>query len=160
MESKDFDELAKEQFKFLKLDFECILSECKKENWGYELIYLNKTTAVKIVYEFREAYIFINLYQLVNGNLIDNPSTITANTHLHGYSLDDIITHKNRSALIQPVYQYHETSEYYDSQTGLALYVSAFANNLKEYGADILLGNFKIFSQLDSVVKDRASKYK
>lgn len=160
MASKDFDVIAKEQFKFLESNFECKLLKCKKEDWGYELIYLNKTTAVKVTYEFQEAYIFIMLYQLVDGNLIENPRNIKVDTILHGYGLDDIINHRNPSVLIKPAYQYGEDSEYYDQQKGLMLYVSAFANNLKEYGTDVLSGDFNIFNELDSIVKERANKYK
>ena len=160
MANKDFDVIAKEQFKFLESDFGFRLSKCDKEDWGYELIYLNNTTGVKITYEFREAYIFIILYKLVNGNLIENPRSIQENTILYGYGLDDIISLRNSQALIKPAYQYGKESEYYDKKKGLILYVSAFANNLKEYAADVLSGDFTIFNELDGVVKERANKYK
>lgn len=160
MANKDFDVITKEQFKFLESNFGFRLSKCDKEDWGYELIYLNKTTGVKITYEFREAYIFIMLYKLVNGNLQENPSSIQEDTILYSYGLDDIISLRNSQALIKPAYQYGEESEYYDKEKGLMLYVSAFAHNLKEYAADVLSGDFQIFNEVDRVVKERANKYK
>lgn len=160
MANKDFDVITKEQFKFLESNFGFRLSKCDKEDWGYELIYLNKTTGVKITYEFREAYIFIMLYKLVNGNLQENPRSIQEDTILYSYGLDDIISLRNSQALIKPAYQYGEESEYYDKEKGLMLYVSAFAHNLKEYAADVLSGDFQIFNEVDRVVKERANKYK
>lgn len=160
MANKNFDQIAKEQFEFLELDFGFKLTKYQKKDWGYELIYLNKTTGVKITYEFQEAYIFIMLYQLISGNLIENPRNIKEDTILHGYGLDDIIIHRNPSALIQPAYQYGEQSEYYDKEKGLMLYVSAFANNLKEYASDVLAGDFKIFNKVDRAVKQRADRHK
>jgi len=39
MANKDFDVIAKEQFKFLESDFGFQLSKSEKKDWGYELIY-------------------------------------------------------------------------------------------------------------------------
>lgn len=160
MASKDLDVIAKEQFKFLESDFGFQLSKSEKKDWGYELIYRNKTTGVKLTYEFREAYIFIMLYKLVDGSLIENPRSIQENTILYGYGLDDIISLRNPQALIKPAYQYGEESEYYDKKKGLTLYVAAFANNLKECASDVLAGDFKIFDEAHRVVKERVNKYK
>ncbi len=156
MANKNFDFIAKESFLFLENDHYLNLSSCVEKNWGYELIYLNQTTAVKVSYEFQEAYIFIMLYKLVDGKLIYNPIEINAQTELHGYSLDDLLLIKNPSVIIKPAYLYGEESTYYNKENGLELFVNAFANNLKEYAKDVLNGNFKIFEALEIVVKERA----
>lgn len=159
MANKNFDEIAKEQFEFLQSEFGFNINACEKKDWGYELIYLNDTTGVKITYEFQEAYIFITLYQLINGTLIENPRNIEQKTILYSYGLDDIINERDSLALIKPAYQYGEDSDYYDKKNGLILYVSAFAKNLKKYAADVLSGDFQIFNKIDKVVKERASRY-
>ena len=46
MVGKDFDIIAQEQFKFLESVYSFKLSKCEKENFGYELLYLNDTTGV------------------------------------------------------------------------------------------------------------------
>ena len=160
MAGKDFDLIAQEQFKFLESEYDFILSKCEKEDWGYELIYMNDTTGVKITYEYREAYVFILLYQLDDGELQENPRDIEENTTLYGYGLDDLISLRNPPALIKPAYEYGEQSEYYDEEKGLLLYVSAFAENLKIYAEDILGGDFTVFLELDKIVRDRVKKYK
>jgi len=160
MASKDFNLIAMKQFKFLEFDYGFQLVKSVKEDWGYELIYLNNTTGVKIIYEFREAYIFIILYKLVDGKLIENPKSIDENTVLYGFGLDDIIGLRFPQALIKPAYQYGEESKYYDKKKGLTLYVTAFSDNLKEYASDVLEGDFKIFHETQKIVKDRINKYK
>ncbi|MBI3143582.1 MAG: hypothetical protein HYZ16_12215 [Bacteroidetes bacterium] len=159
MAAKDFDIIAQEQFKFLESEYSFRLSKCEKEDWGYELIYLNDTTGVKITYEYREAYVFIMLYQLIDGELRENPRSIDNNTILHGYGLDDLISLRNPQALIKPAYNYGEQSKYYDEKNGLLLYVSEFAGNLKRYAKDVLKGDFTIFHELDKIVKERVKKF-
>ena len=159
MNIKDFDYIAQDQFKFLVSDFDFKLSRHVKEEWGYEMIYLNDKTGIKITYEYREAYVFIILFQLINGKIKENPRRIEEKTVLYGYGLDDLIGLRNPQALIKPAYEYGDNSKYYDPKNGLSHYVAEFANNLKEYAIDILKGNFTIFSELDKVVKERIKMY-
>ena len=72
------------------------LIKCFNSKSDCELIYINKVTGVKIRYEYREGYIFIMLYKLVNGELIENPFNIKSDTRLYGYGLDDL------TRIIQP----------------------------------------------------------
>lgn len=160
MASKDFDIIAKEQFSFLQSEFKFQLMNCTKMDWGYELFYKNDTTGVKITYEFQAAYIFIMIYRLINGEFCENPRNINENTVLNGYGLDDIISVQNPEALIKPAYEYGESSEYYDKEKGLMLYISAFAKNLKLFGKEVLRGDFSIFSDTDKIVKDRIRTYR
>ena len=159
MKGKGFNLIAQEQFKFLESEYNFKLSKCEKEDWGYELIYMNNTTGVKITYEYHEAYIFIMLYRLDEGRLRENPKNIKDNTTLYGYGFDDLINLKNPQALIKPAYEYGEQSKYYNKENGLLQYVSAFSENLKTYAKDVLKGNFTTFSNLDKVVKERVKKY-
>lgn len=160
MTTKDFFIVAKNQFSFLELKENFKLSKCEKENWGYELTYLNDTTGVKITYEYREAYIFIMLYELIDGSLKENPRNIEDNTILYAHSLDDIILLQNPDDLIKPTYEYNAQSKYFKETDELSLYIAAFSNNLKLYAKDILRGDFKNFQTLDSIVKERVKKNK
>jgi hypothetical protein len=159
MKEESFDIIAKRQFKFLESDYNFKLIECRAEDWGYELKYLNSKTGIKITYEFREAYIFIMLYQLLEGKLIENTRNINYNTILFGYSLEDIINIRNPSVLIKPAYKYGDKSQFYNKEKGLKLYVSAFASNLKNYAKDVLSGNFEVFKELNKIVKERFKRY-
>src|SRR5690625_3265875 len=116
MAAKEFDIIAQEQFKFLVSEYDFRLSKSEKEDWGYELIYLNDTTGVKITYEYRESYVFIMLYLVLGGELQETPKRIEGNTTLWGYGLDDLISIRNPQALIKPAYDYGEHSKYYDEK--------------------------------------------
>lgn len=147
--------LTKEEFNFLESEYDFRLSECKRENWGFSLIYLNDTTGVEILYEYREVYVFIMLYKLIDGILIKNPIIIRKNSVLFGHSLDDIILIRNPDSLIRPAYEYGEDSVYYNEDNGTSLYLKCFSDNLKTYAKDVLRGDFSIFLGLDEVVKNR-----
>ena len=158
MQTESFEQIVKNEFGFLESDFGFTLSESKKEGWGYKMIYRNNTTGVKIIHEYRESYIFILLYQLVNGKLIEDPRDIKEDTVLHSYGLDDIVNLRDPSALINPTYDYPDDSKFHDKEKGMSTYVSAFARNLKTYAEDVLSGDFTIFPELDKIVKERAKK--
>ena len=158
MTYKNFDIVAKEKFSFLESEYNFRLSRCDKEDWGYELIYLSDVTGVKITYEHREAYIFIMLYQLVDGGLLENPRNIEDSSILYGYALDDIIILHNPDDLVKPTYEYDEESKYFRKDKGLSVYISAFSDNLKTHAKDILEGDFTIFMKLDGIVKERARR--
>ena len=156
MNRKNFDQIVLEQFNFLINDYGFKLVKKREENWGYDIVFLSATTGVRIIYEIREAYIFIKLYRLVNGELVENPCPIIENSVLNVFSLGDIVTIRNPDATMKPAYQYGVDSEFYDEENGLTLYVSKFADNLKNYAEDVLTGNFGIFTELDTIVKERA----
>ncbi len=160
MQVQDFDIIAKEQFHFLESEFNFRLSKSENEEWGYQLLYLNDSTGVKITYEYREAYIFIMLYKLKDGCLVENPRNIEENTSLNGFALDDVIILRNPEDIIKPTYEYDEDSEFFQEDDGLSRYTAAFAEYLKKHGADMLDGDFNLFPELDKVVKSRAMKYK
>jgi hypothetical protein len=150
----DFNKIALNEFDFLVSDFGYALEKSSRQEWGYEIVYLSKNTGVKIIYEVREAYIHINLYQLIDGRLIDNPLIIKSTSILHGYSLDDILLIRSPSSIIKPAYFYG--NKYNGSGDALKLYISAFAKNLKKNALDVLLGDFTIFEKVNKTVKDRA----
>lgn len=160
MKNEKFDQIVQEKFNFLITDFGFKLADSREEKWGYNLIYLNSTTGVKINYEFREAYIFIMLCKLVDGNLIENPRNINEDTTLYCYGLDDIVDIINPKDSMKPVYQYSDGFEYYNKENGMSLYISKFADNLKKHAEDVLNGNFDIFWKADGIVKERARQYR
>ncbi len=102
MKKPSFDVLIKKYFKFLELDYKFHFVKSKKESWGYEILYLNETTGVKIVYEYRKAYIFIFLYRLIDGKLIEDPGEIVQNTKLNNFSLGDIVNIRNPLLHLNP----------------------------------------------------------
>jgi hypothetical protein len=157
MKKTDVEKYIENEFQFLESEYDFKRNYSKKIDGGFEFLFLNKTTAVCITYEFREGYLFILLYRLLDGEFKRNPIRITAETELTGFGLDDIILLHNKDAIVKPVYTYGEKSEYYTEKDGLRHYFRLFADNLKKYGSDILSGKFDDFVGADKIVKARIS---
>lgn len=152
---KNFDSIVKEQFQYLITEFRFRLEWCKKTDWGFDILYISNVCGVHIVYEFREAFLYITLHKLQNGKFVDNPRPIKSESIMTGYSLDDILLKKAPNTVIKPAYSYGANSQFYDKENGMALYVAKFAQNLRDYAADVLSGNFEIFKTLEPIVKKR-----
>jgi hypothetical protein len=155
---QSFDKIVDDQFSYLIANFQFRFERCKKIDGGFDILYVNNSCGVHIVYEFREAYLFITLHKLQSGKFVDNPRPIKPESILTGYSLDDILLQRAPDAIIKPAYSYGADSEFYDKERGLTLYVSQFAKNLKSHAADILSGDFKMFKTLEPIVKKRAQE--
>lgn len=147
-------------FRFLETEYGFKLIKSKKESLFQSILYMNTATAVELVFEYRESYLFVKLYQLVNGVFIDDPVIIREDTVLHGYGLDDVILLRNPSALIGSTYQFPKESNYHDPLNGWSYYINDYAVNLNKYAFDILRGDFTIFPELEKVVKKRLAEYR
>ena len=156
--ASDFDQVVKEEFEYLIKEYGFSLVKCRDVAGGYEILFTNKTTGVLIEYEFREAYLFVTVYRLVNAVFVVDPGIIEPDTVLNGFSLDDILAVRNPDTIIKPAYEYGADSEFYNPETGLRLYVHKFAENLKHNASDTLRGDFQLFGKLDKIVKERASR--
>jgi len=159
MTNLELNALFQDVFAFLKNEYTFRVVK-EKLNANADLLYVNDTTGVKIVFSNREAYCFIYLYKLVEGKLIENPSNIYMNSKLYAYMLDDIVALRNPSRLIRPAYMYGEDSKFHNEENGFRLYLEEFARNLKIYADDVLRGDFKIFPKLEKVVKERAERFR
>jgi len=147
-------------FNFLWNEFGFKINNDKKEEWGYRLDAKNDTTGIRIEYEYREAFISITLYKLVNGEIAENTTqAILNNSEINGFSLDWILVLKNPEAQIRPAYEYGKESEFYDDNNGLSNYAVFVAKKLKKYATEMLQGDFSAFSKLDEMVKKQYKEY-
>lgn len=156
--TSDFDQVVKKAFEYLVNDYGFSLAKSRKVAGGYEILFTNKTTGVLIEYEFREAYVFVMVYRLVNGIFVANPRPIKSDTVMNGFSLDDILALRNPDAMMKPAYEYGTESEFYNQASGLGLYVRKFAENLRNYASEMLGGDFQLFDKLEEIVKQRAAR--
>ncbi len=155
MGKADLKKFVFEEFGFVEKEFGLARLYSKQIEGGFEFAYRNATTAVCLTYEFREAYLFVMLYRLVNGEFVKNPTRVALDTPLNGYALDDIVSLHNPDALVKPAYQYGERAEFYTNKEGLRLYFRLFAENLRKYGARVMMGNFEDFEGADKIVRSR-----
>jgi hypothetical protein len=156
--TRSFDKIVDEEFGFLRAEFGFRRERSIETRMAFDILFLSNACGVSIVYEFREAYIFVTLHKLAGGKVAVDPSPIGPESLLTSYSLDDVLLVRAPEALVKPVYAYGAESEYYNGTTGLALYVSRFAKNLREFASDVLSGDFSVFSVLEPIVKKRAER--
>lgn len=159
MTKPELNALVRDVFAFLENDYGFHIAK-KRADVSDGILYLNDTTGVKIIFSNREAYLFIYLYKLVDGELVENPSNIYQASLLHGYGLDDIIVLRDSYRLIKPTYMYSKDSRFFNKDNGLRLYLQEFANNLRNCADDVLRGNFEIFPKVETVVKERAERFR
>ena len=160
MKEEELEQVFEEAFDFLKNEygFNTLLS--KREDWGYYFTAINLTTGIEIKYEFKEAFIQIVIYKLIDGKIVKNiTKAIKNNETITGFSLEWILALKNPEAQIKPAYEYGIESKFYEKENGLKNYASIFAERLKEYASDILKGDFSVFSTLDIMVKENYKSY-
>ena len=160
MKKKESEQIFEETFDFLKNEygFNTVLS--KREDLGYYFTAINSTTGIEINYEFKEAFIQIVIYRLIDGKIVKNiTNAIKSNEPITGFSLEWILALRNPEAQIKPAYEYGIESPFYEKENGLKNYLSIVMERLKDYASDILEGDFSVFSTLDIMVKENYESY-
>ena len=155
----EFQAIAIRAFRFLEKEYGFRLVGPEKSNSRCQLTYLNATTGVAINYEYREQCIFVTLYRLIDGKLVKNPICYQDGSPWYGYGLSDVVQLRSPDDLLKPLDEYEDTSEFCQGKRGFRLYVTSFAKNLQNHASDILKGDFRIFEQLEDIVKDRVRQH-
>lgn len=150
--NKQIENILKDKFIFLIADYNFSLESENLSDWGFKIVYKNQTTAVSVIFEFREAYVNIILHKLVKGEIDNDDYPYKANIPLNNIGLDFIVKYKNSSELTKPLYD--STSEYYRKDNAFEVMVSNLAKNLKEFASNVLNGDFSIFNEVDRFVKE------
>jgi len=147
-----FYQVCHDKFHFLVTEVAC-RSVVKKERSGVcRVIYRNGTTAVEIGFEWREQYIYVELYRLVDGKMKENPIMIREDSDLTVFNLDDLL------AIRAPKLECRSNSPGRPlSNTDIEQILTDRALALHKYGRDVLQGDFRVFRQLERVVKSRMS---
>ncbi len=137
-------ELCKENFNFLIAEYGFSIMPVPKSKKLHKVVFQNKTTAVIVNWERNENWIYVELYRLVNGKLVIDPIIISDQTELNGYHLDNLLSIRSPEFSPQrfPV----------DDQDFI---LKIYSNMLRQYAADVLNGDFRIFDELEKIVKRR-----
>ncbi len=144
--SEFFFAICKEKFNYLVTEFNFSPFSARKDGSLYEIVFRNNTTAVIVNWERSENWIYIELYRLVSGKLITDPTNISTQTNLNGYYLDDLLSirHPSFPPIKHPV-----------SDKGIVDAITSYSTMLHRYAADVLNGDFTIFNELERIVKNR-----
>jgi hypothetical protein len=124
----------------------------ERTNYGSYVTYTNETTGVRVSLVPRDGGIFIDLSRLVDGEVLAEPIFIEPDTPLNSFDLDNVLI--LRSA---PAERLLDTASAFTTND-IERKLDRYANALREYASDILWGDFGLFSQLDSLVRNRKRK--
>jgi hypothetical protein len=147
MSKERFLELCRKYFGFLSEEFG--FREAKKESssWGHILYFKNDTTAVRVSLEWEYPGVFVHLYRLVDGQVVENPIIIRQESELTNYSVDDLLSIRAPELGLSPIFGHSDEIE---------KKLESYASAVRAYAADVLEGDFTVFAELDKIVKRRA----
>jgi hypothetical protein len=144
-----FERECRKRFKFLVAEFGSKAPKRQRISVFCSLTYQNETTAVEVSLEPMDGGVFVLVSRLVNGQIPKYPIFVTRRMTLHSFYLDDLVSLRRpdaakRQAGLDP-----------PSDREIAKSVAQSASLLRELAADILRGDFAVFSELDKIVKAR-----
>lgn len=151
MNKERFFNICAKEFSFLETDFGFRVEAQDSNDAGFTLSFKNSTTGIRVIYEFREYYAFVEICQLVDGRLVSISGELRSDTILYCYDLDDLLSVRSSESIVPP---YQPETVLNDEL--IESVISQQAKNLKRYAQDVLRGDFSIFEKLDKVVKERA----
>jgi hypothetical protein len=157
----EIKQIFEKAFDFLTKKYQFVVSKSLIESWGYSFYAKNITTGIKITYEFREEYILVVIYRLVDGEIIgDNEANaIRNNKPIARFGLDWIMKLRDPELPLKPTYDYEKKSESLENGNWLENYASFTSARLQKYASDMLQGDFSAFGKLDDMVKEKYGKY-
>jgi hypothetical protein len=150
-----FSHVSLEKFNFLVTEF-AYKSVVKKKGTASvsRVIFRNATTAVEIGLEWREQYVYVEVYRLVDGKMEENPIVIHPESELTAFNLEDLVA--VRAQGLQLISQSPGTPL---TRHDIEKILNDRAVALRKYGRDVLQGDFRVFRKLERIVKSRLSAY-
>ncbi len=139
--------LLNDKFKFLKTDYEFEPVSTIDDPDFYKVILKNTTTGIAIIYEYRDANVFIYLYKLINGQIIEDKLPIVERDPLNSIELSYIVQYRDPERLTVPLYD--------DFSTSFEDLITKLASNLRMFADDVLRGDFSIYPKVDKLAKKR-----
>lgn len=126
----------------LLADYDFELTSIEENGYGVEVTYKNQTTGIKVSFEGRENAIFVYLIQLINGKIpayLDNPS--------RWFYLDNIVKLRSPSTSL-PRKEFGN----WLTPSDIDYFLTMYADALKEFGKDVLFGDFSVFTELSKQI--------
>ena len=150
-----FVAVARNAFGFLETERGFTLTDSVEGTWGGSLTYVNleKGVAVKPQYEFSAAFVFLFIYKLENGKIVENEYPIVDCAKINSIDFNDVLPVEKK---MRAAYDYANHSEYFDEKYGLRNFVRDFSVRLHDYGSDLLQGDFTAFERVGAIIKSRA----
>lgn len=147
MDIQNIANTLKQAFNFLQeeYDFKVVSSDIDKEFCIIKM--QNITTGIALHYERRESNIFVYLYRLIDGKMVEDSIPVSSSTPLNSIELQYIVQLKEGKNYVNKLQKQYSKS--------LNDLIQDAAADLNKYAVDVLMGDFAIFSEVDSIAKKR-----
>lgn len=153
MPSQKWQTLVEPHFGFLRTEHQCVVAERSDEHWWCtRIVYQNATTAVEIVYSVEFECVEVQLVRLVDGQRPPYPVFVSEEPLLHHFSLDHLV--KLRAAELVQAIEPHVSLDAAEVEVQL----SSWADALKQFGADVLQGDFHVFEVLEADLREHVGR--
>lgn len=153
MPIETWEALVDPYFRSLRTDYHCVIADRSDEDWwSTRIVYQNTTTAAEISYSVEFERVEVQLVRLVGEQRPPYPIFIAEQSLLHHFLLDSLLRLRAPELLrsMQPKF----SLEPHDVPVQLSLWSAA----LKEFGADVLRGDFSVFDVLESDLRDHVRR--
>lgn len=144
-------------FYFLKEEYNIDIYLERNTHYGCVIEGKNNTTGIRIVYEYKEAFIKVVLFQLVENEIVDNiSSAIRTNDRILGYSLEHIILFLNP---LEDISINYPSEKEENIENSLDIYLQDTEFKIKKYASKILMGDFSLFPKMEVEVRRKYNEY-
>jgi|SRR5438445_1972850 len=151
MNANDWERRVDREFSYLRTDFASQIVDRSDENWWETSVtYQNTTTAVKVAYSVEFDRVETDMIRLVDGVRPPYPVFVSATPKLHQFGLGNLL-------MIRAPDLWNEMKEQKGlSNQATATQLASAATALREFGADILRGDFGSFDEIEARVRAAA----
>ncbi len=151
-----FIEIVGDLFRYLETDYGFQKTAASEDKLQVDYKCVQKGIGIRIEWSHRAQYLFMSIYRLVNGEMVEDELPITGKSVINSIEFTDALKQSDR---MLPAYEYDENCSYFDEQNGMKNYVAEFAARLRKHGKDFLKGDFHRFPKIISTIKRRAREY-
>lgn len=146
--SRQWERRVDREFGYLRTEFDCrIVDRSDKNWWETSVTYQNATTAVKVARSEEFACVETDMIRLVDGSRPPYPVFVSATPKLHQFGLGHLL-------MIRAPELWNEMREQKGlSDDAIAAQLDSAASALREFGADVLRGDFSSFDEMESRVR-------
>jgi hypothetical protein len=135
-------------FNFLKTDYEFKRTSKKIYSTYFEIVFKNTTTGISLHYDARENYFYVVIYKLIDGEIVENALPIKRNIPLDFFNLDYVIQFFEKEKYELYFEENYKNKSFDDI-------IKQYALDLVRYAGDMLSGDFKNFSEVEKIAKNK-----
>lgn len=150
---RKFTELVKTHFEFLIQKHDFKLTQTKIENFSSNVQYQRPELAFVLQYDYRDFMCFFWLVRVINNGIPEYPIFVKQDKPVNWFDFNTVLFIKAPEMILDYKYFGERLTE-----ENLEGWLKHQVECLKKYGQDLLVGDIRIFEELERIVKERASE--